>query len=69
MRFGPLFRELRGEITQIIIQNKTGIKHEYLSRIENDRLPNPTFNMMNKLINSIGGKVFIHYEGKTYELT
>lgn len=52
MLFGHFVKENRVAkgITQGEIQRKTGIKREYISRIESGELPNPTISTIKKIV-------------------
>ena len=47
------FREMK-RMSQSELENKTGIKREYLSRLENDKLKNPTRSTLLKLASGLG---------------
>jgi len=53
---GQKIRYLRKNkgLTQFDLERKTGIKREYLSKIENDELNNPTFSTLVKICEGIG---------------
>ncbi len=56
---GQKIRSLRKSkgLTQFDLEKKTGIKREYLSKIENDELNNPTFFTLLKICEGIGVSV------------
>jgi transcriptional regulator with XRE-family HTH domain len=47
------------KLTQKEIEEKTGIKREYLCRIETGGLPNPTLKTMENLLEAMGYKLAI----------
>jgi transcriptional regulator with XRE-family HTH domain len=53
---GRKIRHLRKNkgLTQFDLEKRTGIKREYLSKIENDELNNPTFSTLLKICEGIG---------------
>jgi len=55
MTIGEAIKSVRQQkgITQKVIEQKTGIKKEYLSRIENNRLKNPTHATLCKIAKGI----------------
>ncbi len=51
-------------LTQFDLEKRTGIKREYLSKIENDELNNPTFSTLLKICEGIGVPVTELLSGK-----
>ncbi len=51
-------------LTQFDLEKRTGIKREYLSKIENDELNNPTFTTLLKICEGIGVPVTELLSGK-----
>ncbi len=43
------FVRLAAKISQLELEKRTGIKREYLSKLENSRLKNPTINTLKKI--------------------
>lgn len=56
MTLGERLRSLRlaAELTQAELEQRTGIKREYLSKIENEKLDNPTLKTLQKLAKGLG---------------
>ena len=54
-------RENQG-LSQSEIERRTGIKREYLSKIENCELKNPTYNTLQKIAKGLG-VTFLYLEG------
>lgn len=46
------YREAAG-LSQREVEKKTGIKREYLSKLENNKLKNPTYDTLTKLANGL----------------
>lgn len=46
------YREAAG-LSQSEVEKKTGIKREYLSKLENNKLKNPTYGTLTKLANGL----------------
>ncbi len=55
-KLGERIRKIRKlkNISQVQLENKTGIKREYLSKIENSELKNPTYNTLRKICTVLG---------------
>jgi putative transcriptional regulator len=53
---GDRIREIRKQkaISQVELESKTGIKREYLSKIENSELKNPTYNTLIRICEGLG---------------
>jgi transcriptional regulator with XRE-family HTH domain len=56
LNLGERIRRIRKlkAISQVELENKTGIKREYLSKIENSELKNPTYNTLLKICGGLG---------------
>jgi transcriptional regulator with XRE-family HTH domain len=56
MTIGQKIKTIRqnNELSQSRIEELTGIKREYLSKIENDELKNPTYNTLKKICKGLG---------------
>ena len=54
MNIGGVLRRLRGKVTQAELEERTGIKRTYLSKIENERLNNPTVGTLKCILDALG---------------
>ena len=56
LRLGTRIKRVRKlkQISQVDLERKTGIKREYLSKIENEELKNPTIKTLSKIAEGLG---------------
>lgn len=59
MKIGDVIKKVREEkgISQCQVEKKTGIKREYLSKIEHNHLDNPTFKTLCKISEALQVKL------------
>ncbi|MGD2034374.1 MAG: helix-turn-helix transcriptional regulator [Bacteroidales bacterium] len=66
--FGQLFRELRRSrsVSQRYLAEKVGVDFSYISKIENDRLPPPSADTIEKIssVLEIPNEILLSYSGK-----